>query len=256
MRNPVSLEVFANSASSAAAAQLGGAHSVLLCENLNQAGTTPSYGQIITARKSLTIPLSVLIRPREGDFLYNDTEFNIMLADTEICIDAGCDGIAVGVLNADGTVDKERCEQLIARARNKGLRIVFHRAFDTCINYQDALEDLISLGFTHLVTSGGKTTAMEGAATINKLVSQAGNRINIIAGSGITENNVNYLLKFTGVQAIQTSARSTIYGRMDFQNTQILMGNRSHYLYAYEQTSAKEVRRLVDLLNASASEEG
>ena len=160
MKNPVLLEVCANSVTSALAAQDGGAYRVELCENLFEGGTTPSHGEIQVARKLLRIKLYVLIRPRGGDFLYSDIEYDIITADVNYCIEAGCDGIVIGILNADGTVDKERCEKLIQAAKRKGVGVTFHRAFDMCTDMDQALEDIIALGCERILTSGGKSTAM------------------------------------------------------------------------------------------------
>src|SRR5580704_16554290 len=120
---PVNLEVCANSVDSALAAQEGGAIRVELCDNLHEGGTTPSYGQIRLARKLLSIKLYVLIRPRGGDFLYSDTEFEIMKADVSHCVETGCDGVVIGILNADGTVDKQRSGELVKMAKGKGLGV-------------------------------------------------------------------------------------------------------------------------------------
>src|ERR1700754_4058085 len=109
----ISLEVCANSLTSALAAQEGGAIRVELCENLKEGGTTPSPGQILQARRLLHIKLYVLIRPRGGDFLYSGLEYEIMMADIRYCIEAGCDGVVIGILNADGTIDKERCTEMV-----------------------------------------------------------------------------------------------------------------------------------------------
>src|ERR1700761_8620280 len=128
----IQLEVCANSVASALAAQEGGAYRVELCENLEGGGTTPSFGQILVARKQLHIKLFVLIRPRTGDFLYTDEEYQVMLADVKGCINAGCDGIVIGILNPDGTVDKPRCREIVEMAKKHKLGTTFHRAFDMC----------------------------------------------------------------------------------------------------------------------------
>src|ERR1700761_370758 len=138
----VLLEVCANSVTSAVAAQNGGAARVELCENLFEGGTTPSHGEILIARTLLHIKLYVLIRPRGGDFLYTDLEFNIMMADIRYCIEAGCDGIVIGMLNADGTIDKERCSEMVRIAKQWGLGVTFHRAFDMCADMYQAMEDI------------------------------------------------------------------------------------------------------------------
>jgi copper homeostasis protein len=195
----ISLEVCANSITSALAAQEGGAIRVELCDNLYAGGTTPSPGQITTARKLLSIKLYVLIRPRGSDFLYTDIEFDTMIADVKYCIEAGCDGIVIGMLNADGTIDKERCTQLVQLAKQAGLGVTFHRAFDMCVNLFHALEDIIEIGCERILTSGGRSTAMEGARVITELVKKAKGRISIMAGSGITEINAADLIMITGV---------------------------------------------------------
>src|SRR3569833_4762744 len=142
----VSLEVCANSVTSALAAQDGGAVRVELCENLLEGGTTPSYGQILMARKLLHIKLYVLIRPRSGDFLYSDIEFEVMKANVQYCIEAGCDGVVLGMLNTDGSIDKKRCAELINLAKSAGLGVTFHRANDVCADQFKALEEIIELG--------------------------------------------------------------------------------------------------------------
>src|SRR3569833_4703623 len=134
----VSLEVCANSVDSALAAQEGGAIRVELCDNLVEGGTTPSYGQIELARKLLNIKLYVLIRPRGGDFLYTDTEFEIMKADVAYCIKTGCDGVVTGILNADGTEDKQRSGEKVKVAKNAGLGFTIHRAIDMCADKEQA----------------------------------------------------------------------------------------------------------------------
>lgn len=246
----ITLEVCANSITSALAAQEGGAVRVELCENLLQAGTTPSCGQISVARKLLNIELYVLIRPRAGDFLYTDNEFEIMMADVTTCIDIGCDGIVIGILKADGSVDKERCARLISLARQAGLGVTFHRAFDVCSDYYKALEDIIELGCDRILTSGGKTTAMEGAATIIRLVQKAAGRIKIMAGSGIDEHNVANLVHYTGVTEIHSSAGKRTESNMVYINNEIIRSKQYHDLYSFISTDANRVKNLISKANS------
>ena len=149
------------------------------------------------ARKQLHIKLYILIRPREGDFLYSDLEFEVMKTDIRYCIQCGCDGIVVGILNADGSIDKERCSELVSMAKKGGLGITFHRAFDMCANMNQAMEDIIEMGFDRILTSGGKSTAIEGANNLEHLIEKAAGRIIIMPGSGINETNVADLVHFT-----------------------------------------------------------
>jgi len=245
-----SLEICANSINSAIAAQDGGATRIELCDNLKEGGTTPSAGQITLARKLLHIKVYVLIRPRSGDFLYSDIEFEAIQSDINYCIQAGCDGIVLGILKADGTVDKERNKVLVDLAKKAGLGVTFHRAFDVCADQYQALEDIIALGCERILTSGGKVTAMEGSATLAHLVEKAAGRISIMAGAGVNEHNVADLIHFTGVHEVHSSARSMVASKMTYQNEYISMGDPMHDEYSYDQTDVERVKELVRLINS------
>lgn len=246
----VSLEVCANSATSAIAAQNGGATRVELCNNLHQGGTTPSHGHIMVARKYLHIKLYALIRPRSGDFLYTKEEFQVILSDVRQSIALGCDGIVVGILNKDGSIDIERNSQIVNMARQHGLGVTFHRAFDVCANKEKALEDLINIGFERLLTSGGKSNVMEGARAIKNLLDQANGRISIMPGGGISEKNVADLVHYTGVKEIHTSARALVNSQMQYRNDNIMMGNRYVDEYAIYETNSEVVRNIIRLANS------
>jgi copper homeostasis protein len=247
--SPVNLEVCANSVTSALAAQEGGAIRVELCENLSEGGTTPSYGQIILARKHLHIRLYVLIRPRSGDFLYSDLEFEVMKADIRTCIEAGCDGIVIGILKADGLIDKERCTELVRLARQWGLGVTFHRAFDMCADQYQALEDIIEMGCERILTSGGKSTAMEGATVIAHLIEKAAGRIAIMPGSGINENNVADLVRFTNAKEVHSSARIKITGGMQYRNNHILFNDGLADEHSVDVTSSSRVKEILKNAN-------
>lgn len=249
-KTPVTLEVCANSVGSAVAAQEGGAVRVELCENLHEGGTTPSYGQILLARKLLHIQLYVLIRPRPGDFLYNDTEFEIMKADVQHCRESGCDGIVIGILNADGSIDKTRCAELIALAHSKGLGVTFHRAFDMCADMEQALEHIIDLGCERILTSGGKSTAIEGSPMIAHLISKAAGRISIMPGAGINQHNVVDLVHYTGAKEIHSSARSKIKSQMAWRNDHIIMGDGDMDEFSFDVSDAEKVRAIIQLANS------
>jgi copper homeostasis protein len=244
----ITLEVCANSVHSALAAQQGGAIRIELCDNLREGGTTPSYGQIKIVRELLKIQFYVLIRPRNGDFIYSDLEFEVMKLDIETCIEKGCDGIVIGILKADGSVDKERCAQLIKIAKAGGLGVTFHRAFDMCRDYFEALEDIIELGCDRILTSGGKSTAMEGASTIARLVSMAKGRIGIMPGSGINEYNIADLVRYSGTTEFHSSARSRIESEMQYRNPNILLSGSGEE-YTMQQTDAERVKKLIRLAN-------
>ncbi len=245
----INLEVCANSLTSALIAQDGGAIRVELCDNLKEGGTTPSHGQIMLARKLLNINLYVLIRPRGGDFLYSDIEFEIMKANVQYCIETGCDGIVIGILNEDGSIDKTRCAELIQMAAKAGLGVTFHRAFDMCADMYQALEDIIELGCERILTSGGKSTAIEGANTIAHLIEKAAGRIIIMPGSGVDETTVADLIHFTKAAEIHSSAKKMVKSRMKFQNDHIIMS--SNYLdeFSIQQTDLQKVKDIIRLAN-------
>jgi copper homeostasis protein len=249
MSRSILLEVCANSVTSALAAQNGGAVRVELCENLYEGGTTPSHGEILFARKLLHIKLYVLIRPRGGDFLYTDLEFDVMSADIRYCIEAGCDGIVIGILNADGTIDKKRCSELVRIAKQWGVGVTFHRAFDMCADMYQALEDIIEIGCERILTSGGKSTAMEGASVIAHLIERAAGRIIVMPGSGINENNVADLVHFTAATEIHSSAKVRVQSKMIYKNDHIIMQNNYGDDYTNEVTDAERVKEILKLAN-------
>ncbi len=214
----INLEVCSNSVRSALAAQEGGAYRIELCDNLAEGGTTPSLAQIQKTRKLLNIKLNVIIRPRGGDFLYDDLEFEIMKSEVQMCGEAGCDGVVIGLLNPDGTIDIKRSKELLEIARNYGMSVTFHRAIDRCNDIFKGLEDVISIGCDRILTSGGKDSALEGAEVIKKLIEQAGDRIVIMPGAGITEKNIFELAQKTGLKEFHGSFRSAYPGKMKYFN--------------------------------------
>jgi copper homeostasis protein len=249
MKSLVLLEVCANSVTSALAAQDGGAARVELCENLYEGGTTPSHGEILMARKLLHIKIYVLIRPRGGDFLYTDLEFKVMKADISYCIEAGCDGIVIGMLNPDGTIDKERCAELVTMAKQWGMGVTFHRAFDMSSDMFQALEDIIEIGCERILTSGGKSTAMEGSRTLAELIEKAAGRIIIMPGCGISETNVADLVHFTGAKEVHSSARVRVESKMSHKNDRIIMGDNYGDEYSSDVTDAGRVKTILKLAN-------
>ena len=210
------LEVIGFTIESCMIAQAAGAHRIELCDNPSEGGTTPSYGFIKTARENLSTELYPIIRPRGGDFLYSEIEFEVMKADIENCKSLGCDGVVIGILNADGTVDKKRCKQLVEIAHP--MKVTFHRAFDRTNDPFKAMEDIISIGCERILTSGQKNLAIDGEELLNKLVKQANNRIIIMPGSGVNSDNIETLVKNTNATEFHTSARTFVNSKMEFIN--------------------------------------
>jgi len=236
----ISLEVCASSTQSAIEGQKGGAIRVELCDNLSQGGTTPSLSQIETSRQLIDIQLNILIRPREGDFLYSDLEFEIMKKDIHHCGQAGCDGVVFGILDKDGFIDKKRNKELFDIAREYDMNVTFHRAFDRCKDLFSSLEDIIELGFDHILTSGGKKTASEGRNILKILIEQADNKIVIMPGGGITENNICELVKYTGLKEFHGSFRSPLQSGMKF-----IASLDPADEYTIQQTDAKKVKEAI-----------
>ncbi|MEO5890472.1 MAG: copper homeostasis protein CutC [Ferruginibacter sp.] len=234
------LEVIGFNIESCGIAQSAGAQRIELCDNPFDGGTTPSYGFIKAARELLTIELYTIIRPRGGDFLYNDAEFEMMKTDVQLCKELECDGVVIGMLLADGTIDKERCKQLVDLAYPLG--VTFHRAFDRTADPFKALEDVVAIGCERILTSGQRPAAMEGAELINALIRQADGRIIIMPGSGIRSDNILTIAEKTGAEEFHTSARGFTESTMNFQNP--AMGENLQSVL----TDGDEVRKIIKLL--------
>ena len=240
------LEVCADTVSNALVAQAAGARRIEFCTGLSEGGTTPSAAQIREARKGLHIQLYVLIRPRGGDFLYGDLEFEIMKADIHFCGQAGCDGVVIGMLRPDGTVDTERCGELIAIARQYGMGVTFHRAFDRSSDLFQAMEAIIALGCDRILTSGGYATAIEGADVIRQLIEKADNRIIIMPGSGITPENAGELIRTTGLTEMHGTLRSRKVSAMQYKNAKM---NRQKDEYSLMLADAEKIKAVLECMN-------
>ena len=208
------LEIIAFNIESCQIAQASGATRIELCDNPGDGGTTPSYGFINAAREKLHIELYCMIRPRGGDFFYSDEEFEIMKSDVQIAKQSGCDGVVIGLLHKDGSVDKERSKKLVTLAYPMG--VTFQRAFDRVNDPFKALEDIIETGCERILTSGLVPGCLDGAPLIARLVQQANERIVIMPGSGLRSSNVIDVAKITHAKEFHTSARIFVDTQMDF----------------------------------------
>lgn len=216
------MEVCVDSVESGINAEEGGALRVELACNLVEGGTTPSVGLLRTLKRRIRIPVFAMIRPRGGDFVYSEDEFDVMREDVTALKESGADGFVFGVLTPDGEVDRERCSTLLQLA--KPLPATFHRAFDMVQDPFKSLEAVISLGFSHVLTSGLESSALEGAETIKKLIQSAKGRIVVIPGGGITERNVKRILRETTATVFHGSARTRRDSAARFRNTRVSMG--------------------------------
>lgn len=241
----IKIEICAGSVTSALAAQQGGAYRVELCDNLKEGGTTPSYGTLLLARKNLSIKLFSIIRPRGGDFLYSDLEFELMKADIIQCQKLGCDGVVFGILTKHGEVDKERNLELKKAAGKMGT--TFHRAFDRCKDPFKALEDVIEMGFERILTSGMENTAIKGASMISNLIKQASGRMSIMPGAGIRPENLKTLIEQTGATEYHSTAKNLVKSEMLFH--EIKTGSYEDE-FLVGQTDIEIVKQLVEISNS------
>lgn len=229
---------------SAKAAVLAGASRLELCSALDVGGLTPSLGMLRMVKRAVTIPVYVMIRPRSGDFLYEEEELEVMEEDTKCLKSEGADGFVFGILKEDGTVDIERNMALLKLAG--GLPVTLHRAVDMTVDLHKAVEDAIVCGFSRVLTSGGRSTAEEGASNIAQLVSTAGNRITIMPGCGINEANVVSVLSETGAQGFHCSGKVEVPSKMVHHNVSVSMGKAAGAEYSRCVSSQKKLAAILE----------
>jgi copper homeostasis protein len=233
------LEICAANFASAQAASLAGADRIELCSALAVGGLTPSHALLEAVQHAFAIPVHVLVRPREGDFLYSDAEFQIMQAEILKIKQMGFAGVVFGILNPDATIDEKRCATLVALA--KPMQITFHRAFDFVTQANVALEKLIELGFDYVLSSGLKTTAVLGLTQLTALVAQANNRIQIIPAAGINESNIASIIQTTKANIIHCSLSEEVPSKMQ-------VDNGSNLIFVNAESSEKKIRAVKKII--------
>lgn len=234
------LEVCAFNVHSCLVAQRAGAARVELCDNPVEGGTTPSYGTIRRARERIAIGLYPIIRPRSGNYYYDDDEWDIIRQDIAACKALGCDGISVGAATIDATIDMERMQRIVAWAYPMG--VTCNRVFDGTPDLFQALDDLVRCGCERVLTSGGRSSAPEAGEILARLVQQAGDRIGVMPGAGITSRNLSTLRRACGAREYHASTRTIAPNPLRYVNTQV-----SDYGNVYIADEA-EVRRMVAIL--------
>jgi copper homeostasis protein len=243
------IEIATSDYASSAAAASGGADRIELCDNLAEGGTTQSKAIILHCREKLDLQIFPIIRPRGGDFLYTADEFRIMMDDIRTCKELNCDGVVIGILNADGSIDVERSGRMVELAYP--MEVTFHRAFDRCKDPFEALEQLINMGCTRILTSGQQPTALEGISLIAQLVKAAEERIIIMPGSGVRKENIAQLIERTGAVEMHSSLRTKVQSKMEFRHP--AFGSES---YEYFSVKEEDVRALRSALSALSGVEG
>ena len=240
---PILLEICCGSAGDAIEAAAGGADRVELCSALFLGGMTPSLGSLLEVKQRTQIPVIAMNRPRQAGFCYSPTEFAVMERDAELLLEHGADGIVFGVLNADGTIDVKRTLNL--RERIGARQAVFHRAFDVTPDPFRALEKLIDLGVTRVLTSGQKNAAPDGAKLIKQLLERAKGRIEVLPGAGITVDNVRQLVQQTGCTQVHLTAFAEQQDPSTLTNADIYFGSANGPEESkYDRTDGKYVRRM------------
>ena len=241
-------EIVVYNIESAIKAQEGGADRIELCDNPGEGGTTPSFGVIENVRQNVSMDVYVMIRPRGGDFLYSSYEFHAMKRDIYQCQRLSVDGIVLGILNPDGTIDKKRCKELIDKARP--LKVTCHRAFDMTRDPFEALENCIEAGFDRILTSGQKLKAIDGVGLISELIKRANDRIAIMPGSGVNENTVEEIVTKSGAREIHFSAMVHRDSAMQFRNLAIdkmgLEGGSEYQLRTVDPDRVRKIRQLAE----------
>jgi copper homeostasis protein len=244
------IQICVYSLASAVTAQEAGAHNIELCGGRAEGGITPSAGLIKLVRAAISIPIFVMIRPRGGDFMYTDSEVKVMCADIDHVKELGVDGVVLGVLKADGSIDEERSSYLVKRA--KPLQVTFHRAFDMTRDPMDALEAIIRTGTTAILTSGQKKTALEGADLLKSLVQQASGRIEILAGSGVSEHNASILIN-TGVQWLHLSGGLMKDGGMEYRKGDVSMQSTVPGEYERVEADGGRIKAVIEMCRTDIS---
>lgn len=245
---PVIVEICCTSYQSALNAKYAGADRIELCDNYFEGGTTPSAGLVKNISEKIGIKMNVLIRPRGGDFLYSEDEFETMKEDISILKELGAEGFVLGLLKEDGTIDIERTRELVVHA--EPFPVTFHRAFDMTPDPVQSLQDVIETGARRLLTSGMSTTAIEGKMLIKKLVELKGDEIIIMAGGGLRKNNIKRFLADTHVKEIHLSARKMIKSNMKFVKTNVVLSGNFQAGDYHDFVSEKgEIEELIQILN-------
>lgn len=241
------LEVCVDSVESAVAAAKGGATRLELCANLIIGGTTPSVALFDAVCEAVDIPVNVLIRPRFGDFLYTDAEYDIMCREIALFADRGANAVVIGALKADGALDQEKMKGMICAAN--GCRITMHRAFDVCADPFKTLEEAIALGVDTILTSGQKANAWSGRELIGQLLQKAGGRADILIGGGVSAGVIaDFRREYPASFAFHLSGKMVLDSGMLYRNSEVSMGLPGISEFQVWRTEESAIRRAADAL--------
>jgi copper homeostasis protein len=226
------------------AAQSAGADRAELCASLLEGGLTPSLGVVKQALAQATIPFMVIVRPRGGDFLYSEAEFEAMLDDVRALRDLGVAGVVVGCLTPNGRIDEPKMNAIVAAAGP--LSVTCHRAFDMTADFREAIEALVRCGVDRVLTSGQRDTALEGIDILRQTVEAAAGRIKVMACGALDETNIATVLHETGADELHFAAPRTVPSGMAFRNPHVGMGGTDiEREYQLTLTDPDAVRRTI-----------
>ena len=242
------LEVCVDSTASALAAKRGGADRLELCADLIVGGTTPSLTLVQQVKAETGLPVRALLRPRFGDFCYDSYELAQMEQLAAELVEAGADGIVTGVLTPEGALDAGAMQPIYAAVRKaaekagRPVACTLHRAFDVCADPFAALETARSMGLCTILTSGQAASAPQGAALLRQLTERAGKDVEILAGAGVSAQNIPVLAAQTGVRAFHLSGKQVLQSRMTFRREGVPMGLPGFSEFEVWQTSEANIR--------------
>ena len=240
------LEVCCYTAESAIIAEEAGADRIELCDNYSEGGTTPSFAVVKFCLEKLKIPVNVIVRPRGGDFLYSDSEYEIIKQDIIKLKEMSVNGIVTGFLNSDGEIDLEKTKETAELI--SPLEFTFHRAFDMCKDPFKVLEPLVNLGVNRVLTSGAKVDVDEGIDNLIKLVKLADNKISIMPGCGVTDKNLKTLIQRTDAVEYHSSAKTFVQSGMKFFNSDVTMGKKGSDEFKKISTDPDQIKRMINIL--------
>ena len=239
------VEVCVDSYASAEVAAAAGVDRIELCSSLLEGGLTPSFGLVMQILKNFDIEIHVMLRPRSGDFLYSNEEFEIIKNDLKKLKEMGVNGFVIGILNPDGSVDSRKIHDIVELA--KPLPITFHRAIDVCNDPIGAVDELVMAGVSRILTSGGQPSALLGKNKINQMVHVANGRLQIMAGAGVNDQNVVDLVESTNVKDIHFSASQWVDSSMTFRNKTLKIGDDQSD-YGNRVASFESIRNMMETL--------
>lgn len=245
----VQIEICCGSALDALEAHRAGADRVELCSALALGGLTPSLGQVKVA-KANGVRVMAMVRPREGGFCYTDTEFETMLCDAAAFVEAGADGVVFGFLREDGTVDEARCRAMMEVIGDR--ETVFHRAIDVTPDWKQAMDAVIAMGCTRILTSGQMPGVADGAETVRQMREYAAGRVQILPGAGVRPHNAAHVLAETGCDQIHLSLKKVCRDTSTGARPDIRFGGKPlEDEGGYAMADRAAIAELVELLNGA-----